>query len=217
MKQHVIPAFLITETALYLIFTALDLFGCGGLTTGLKYAGILLCLLFSVLCLPDGGDRLVPFALLFTAAADLFLLVLDKYYLTGVLFFIAAQTVYLLRLYREAGRIWAPARILCALLAVVILFMLPMYSPLNLAAVLYFSLLLVNTAGSWTVKTRQGRIFALGLSLFVLCDICVGAYNLRLMPAGLYPLIGIGMWLFYLPSQVLISLSSEKQIPQNKS
>ncbi len=213
MRTHTTVLFLVMEAVLYMIFMALDLLGFSSWTTGWKYAGILLCLLFSLLCASKGGDRAVPAALLFTSVADLFLLVIDHYYLAGVLFFLAAQLVYLIRLYKMAGKIWLPARLAGILLSCLVPGILHLYSPLNLVSVLYFSFLLVNMAISWTVRTGQGRIFALGLSLFVLCDLCVGMYNLGwIVPGWLHQFIRIGMWLFYLPSQVLISLSGRENM-----
>ena len=49
-----------------------------------------------------------------------------------------------------------------------------------------------------------------GLTLFIGCDVCVGAFNAApgLLPDGLCRFAAVGMWLFYLPSQVLISLSA---------
>ena len=69
MSRRVSPAllssFLSVEGAVYACFLVLDLMGQGDQTTFLKYAGILLCLAFSLL----GGDRLVPLALALTAVA----------------------------------------------------------------------------------------------------------------------------------------------------
>ncbi len=207
-RRLVISAFLLLEAGLYLAFMGMDLFAGSSNTTVLKYSGILLCLLFSALCAHGGGDRMVPYAQLFTALADYFLLVIDREYLAGIFFFSIAQILYLIRLDRMGGRIWLPVRIVSALLAVLLLFWAGLYSPLNLAAVLYFSLLLVNMVLSWTIPSGTGRMFALGLSLFVLCDLCVGLFQLSVgVPVRLRQFSGIGMWLFYLPSQVLISLS----------
>ena len=60
----------------------------------------------------------------------------------------------------------------------------------------------------WTLNGARQRAFALGLTLFVGCDTCVGLFNV--LPAGspLYFPASVGMWLFYLPSQVLIALST---------
>ena len=70
-----VPAFLLLEGALYLFFLALDLLSPGPLSTALKYAALLLCLLMALAGASRGGDRLVAAALAMTAAADLFLLV----------------------------------------------------------------------------------------------------------------------------------------------
>ncbi len=207
-QKDMVIAFLIIEAALYIVFTGMDLFTQNRGTTVLKYSSILVCLLFSVLSLKNNGDRIVPLALVCTAMADLFLLVLNRYFLAGLFFFIVVQMLYLIRLYRKTRKLWLPVRIVCALLAVSLLFIVNMFSLLNLAAVLYFSLILVNVAVSWTVKAVKWRTFALGLSVFVLCDLCVGIFNLGvIMPERLYGFSQIGMWLFYLPSQVLIALS----------
>ncbi len=194
-KQEILP-FLITETGLYAVFMTLDLLGRGEQTIVLKYAGILLCVLFSIVSAYRGGEKLLPFALLFTAAADWFLLV---------------QSIYLFYLYRETGKLWLPVRAAFLPLVVVLLGVTGLFSPENLEAGFYFSLILVNMSLSWTRKGRRARLFSAGLSLFVLCDLCVGLHNLSwLIPDGLAAFTRIGMWLFYLPSQVLITLSMSK-------
>ncbi len=211
MKRQTITVFLIIEAILYLIFMTMDLSAFGGSTIGLKYVSILLCLLFSILSAVNGGDWILPFALTFTALADFFLLVINEYYLAGVCSFLVVQSLYLLRLYQDTGKLWLPARIICAFAAVLILPVTGLFSILNLVSVLYYSQLLVNMAVSWSVRSRKWRIFALGLTLFMLCDTCVGLFNLgSLVPAGLWNFASIGMWLFYLPSQVLITVSGLK-------
>ena len=76
---------------------------------------------------------------------------------------------------------------------------------------------MVNAVLAWTLPGRRWRLFALGLTLFVGCDVCVGAFNSPgLAPAGAYQFAQVGMWLFYLPSQVLIALSAlpeEEAVP----
>jgi TRAP-type C4-dicarboxylate transport system permease small subunit len=52
------------------------------------------------------------------------------------------------------------------------------------------------------------RMFAWGLVLFLCCDLCVGVFNQSaLFSDALYAAAKFGMWLFYLPGQVLIALS----------
>lgn len=65
----------------------------------------------------------------------------------------------------------------------------------------------------WHDEAAAGKvrpIFAVGLILFICCDICVGLWNLYPPPPRLLrEFAQVGMWFFYLPSQVLIVLSQE--------
>ena len=59
---------------------------------------------------------------------------------------------------------------------------------------------------------RRYLCFSLGLCLFIGCDLCVGLHDLSLFLSGtgtgpLFSFARVGMWLFYLPSQVLLTLS----------
>jgi hypothetical protein len=198
----VTAVFLALEGLLYAAFLTLDLTGRGSQTILLKYAGILLCLIYALLLTLRGGDRLVLFALLFTAGADFFLL-RNVRLILGLCLFLVVQTLYLLRLRRDGtpGGYWL--RIALALIMGLAVTALGMLSLLNLLVALYFSQLLSNTVLAWRARKW---VFAVGLSLFVCCDICVGLYNLGL----LHSFAAVGMWLFYLPSQVLIVLSAKE-------
>lgn len=148
-------------------------------------------------------------ALLLTALADLFLLVLNDYYILGILIFLGAQIVYLARLYRSSGKWFWLLRLLLPLVIGLLFLLMDMALPMNLLAGLYFSQLLVNMLQAWLMRGRKWRIFAVGLSLFIGCDLCVGIFNTgNLFPEWLVSFAVIGMWLFYLPSQVLIVLSA---------
>ena len=207
--------FLSVEGVVYAAFLILDLTGQGGQTVSIKYAGILLCLAFAL----TGGDRLVPLALALTAGADWFLLVRNDRYALGVALFLCVQTAYFLRL-RAAGAPAAwPLRSGLALGAGLAVYAAGMAAPLNLLAALYFSQLLSNTVLAWTRRGKRWRRFALGLTLFVGCDACVGLFNALPAASPLYPAVSVGMWLFYLPSQVLIALSAlpEKEASHEKN
>ncbi len=211
MKRQITITFVAAEVVLYIVFMTMDLLAYGGSTIVLKYIGILLCLFFSVLCAFRGGEKLIPVALIFTAIADFFLLVIDNYYIVGLLFFLVVQSIYLFYLYRKTEKIWIPVRIVCLIAVVVVLVIANLLNGQNLVAGIYFSMILVNMAMSWVFGKKVRRLFAVGLTLFVCCDICVGFYNLSwLLPTGIYGFTRIGMWMFYLPSQVLIALSMIK-------
>lgn len=221
MNRHVpsglTTAFLSAEGVLYAAFLTLDLAGRGGRTVPIKYAGILLCLAFSLLCAARGGDRLVPAALALTACADWFLLVRNDGYALGVALFLCVQAVYFVRLRRAGAPAAWPLRCGLALGAGLAVYAAGMASQLNLLAALYFSQLVSNTALAWTRKGGEGRRFALGLTLFVGCDACVGLFNALPRGSPLHPAVSVGMWLFYLPSQVLVSLSALSEMKEESS
>lgn len=87
----------------------------------------------------------------------------------------------------------------------VLLNALGMGTALNLLAALYFVNFLVNACQSLTLRSE--RLFAAGMWLFLLCDVCVGLRNQPSLLPGLAGAAQVGMWLFYLPGQVLLVLS----------
>ena len=210
--------FVIFESTLYLAFLALDLSGRDGNSLQLKYTGILLCLAFAFFCALRHGDWLVAPALLLTAGADWFLLIRNDHLMLGVALFLCVQALYFLRLHRAGGSrtlLWL--RLALAVIFTLAPILIPgMGTSLNLLASLYFSQLLSNTVLAWALPSM--RLFALGLTLFVGCDICVGLFNLLPPTAAWYPTVHIGMWFFYLPSQVLIALSAQpKEATHNET
>ena len=208
ISPAILTGFLAVEGVLYAAFLTLDLTGRGESAVPVKYGGVLLCLLFALACALRGGDRLVSPALALTAGAEWFLLVRNDRYAVGVALFLCVQTVYYLRL-RLSGVSGAyPLRAGLALAAGLGLYALGLASPVNLLAGLYFSQLLSNTVLAWTKRDWRWRVFAAGLTLFVGCDLCVGLFNTLSAASPLYPAVSVGMWFFYLPSQVLIALSA---------
>ena len=207
VPKHLTAAFLALEGVVYAAFLVLDLTGRGGPAVPIKYGGILLCLGFGVLCALRGGDRTVPIALALTACADWFLLVRGDCYPLGIALFLGVQTVYFVRLRLAGTGSGYALRPALALGAGAAVYAAGMASPVNLLAALYFSQLLSNTVLAWTLREDRRRLFALGLTLFVGCDICVGLFNALPASSPAYAAASVGMWLFYLPSQVLIVLS----------
>lgn len=218
MRRPAVIAFLALEAGLYAVFLTMDLCNDPALPDiAFKYAGILLCLAFSLGSAVRGGDRRIPAALALTALADALLLVVNRYYALGIALFLGVQAVYLCRLRKATGRSWWPLRGALPLAAWAGLYLLGQATPLNLLAGLYFPQLLINAALAWTKPGRRWRLFALGLSLFVGCDLCVGVFNSpALFPEALVRFARVGMWLFYLPSQVLIALSALPETEDSK-
>lgn len=185
-----------------------DLFRLGD-TTALKFAAICLCGLTALTRTRTRDGRLVAAALCLTVAADSFLLPSGRPITVGLALFVAVQLLYARRLARLRGKPSPPLaalRLLFAALALCLTALDPTRFPLW-AALLYFSYLLLNTAEAFTLRKPR---FGWGLALFVCCDVCVGLWNVaQCLPYALTELARVGMWLFYLPSQVLIVLSQE--------
>ena len=104
LMQRLFPAL---EGLIYARFLFLDLTGRGAAGNGLKYLGIVLCAVFAWYQARGGGSRLMAWALTLTLGADFFLLMLDRYYVLGLLLFCAVQGLYLLRIARQ--RVWCCA------------------------------------------------------------------------------------------------------------
>lgn len=175
-------------------------------------------------------------ALCFTVLADYFLL-LRFTYLPGILAFIPVQLLYMTRLrcleHRAFGRSLLIPSVIIRLLFVagawIYLWKNGLLDLMNGAALFYFTNLFVNVAEAlflfWKMSrlpkedrripvSKAGLFFA-GLLLFLGCDLSVGLWNLPpeagVLPAGMIRIVGIAMWTFYLPSQVLITLSGEQR------
>lgn len=206
---------------LWAVFLFLDLTRLGD-STAVKFAAICLCCAAAWTGCRTADGRRVTAALTLTVGADVFLLLLDRGLsdrLLGVGLFLAVQLLYALRLYRlRRDRVcrWGAALRLGALALALLLFLAPIPEevlpagvslPLTGLSLLYFSNLCANTleafAGRFPAPLSR---FAPGLALFVGCDVCVGAWNL-----GLRGFARVGMWLFYVPSQVLIVLSQDTE------
>ena len=105
MPRSLRRLFPVAEAALYAAFIALDLTSRTAASVPVKYAALLLCLLYALPAARTRDGRLAAAALALTAAADWFLLVRDAHYGAGVLLFCVVQTLYAVRLIRWRGRV----------------------------------------------------------------------------------------------------------------
>ena len=188
--------FLITEAAIYVLFILSDLNNID--STYLKYAGIILCFLY---CLSQ-RNIIFSMALLFTSISDYFLLVQDSNYIIGISTFIVVQLIYCYYLHCQLCNTYFPFRLLILIISIIILYLTEYLSLLNVMVAFYFINLVFNFICSLSDKNL--RMFSLGLFLFICCDICVGLHNISLNPTAAFL-----MWVFYLPSQVIISLNAK--------
>ena len=168
----------------------------------IKYLGIILCFIFSLL----NKNYIISLAQLFTLIADYFLLVIDKYYVIGLISFIVVQLIYMYYLYLSKVKTYIYIRIIIIL---AVLTFVNNFLFLYSLVLCYFSLLVMNTICSYSNKKLI--ILSIGLSLFICCDVCVGLHNI-LDRGTLYEIVTMSMWIFYLPSQVLITIGGLQDV-----
>lgn len=185
--------FIFIESVIFVSFVVLDLKGT--YSSYVKYLGVVVCFVFELL----NKQGIKAVAMFFTLMADLFLLVLNKHYIVGVLLFVVAQIIYHIFLGNKSN--YKNACVLSVSISLVGLVVLKLTSDITLLsflAIFYFSNLLSNV---YLSKEKNKALF-FGFVLFVCCDICVGFHNL--LPNNFIFMFLI--WVFYLPSQVLIAL-----------
>ena len=189
--------FFVSELLIYITFIILDLLKLD--STYIKYAGILLCLIYAIY----NKKKNRSIAMFFTLIADYFLLVINKHYEIGLLSFIIVQITYfyfLGNIDKAYFNMFLLIRGFIAIAGGLVLLLTNNLSLLNELVLIYFSNLLLNFIQAYICGQK---LFALGLLLFICCDICVGLHNIN----AALSLATFLMWIFYLPSQVLIVVS----------
>lgn len=190
-------------------------------------SSIILAFLFCLfLFQKDLAHKLTVFALLFTLFADFFLCGLVDFPLIRELamcFFVGAQTCYFLRILsfqtKKERKIHIIVRIIFSLFAVILTAIVLKENTnfLSLISLFYYANLIINVIFSF-IQFKIYPLFAIGLLLFSCCDVFVGLNMLEdfiFIPDGsiihLINDIDLNMaWLFYVPSQTLLALSTIK-------
>lgn len=187
--------FIFTEIIIYFSFIIMDLNHMD--SSFIKYSGIFLCFIWSIY----KKDKLLSISSFFTLLADYFLLLRNQNYIYGILSFIVVQLLYIYYLYINDCEMKIDLRIIIFITYLAIAYVNNLLTTFNVFVLFYFSLLLGNFLSSITNKNLKRM--SLGLFLFICCDICVGLFNI--LPSGsITHYISILVWIFYLPSQVLI-------------
>lgn len=217
LKARVLATVFITAEAVlyYFILTA------GG--DVLKYccfASVVLCFIYSLPCLPVSPH--VAAGLGLTVCADFFLVLCPATErIWGMVFFLGAQSVYAAHLHGRLKRrslLVFRACLTAAAIAVTVTVLGENTDALATVSLCYYAFLLVNILCAY-LRFKKNRLFALGLTLFLLCDTVIGlqvaaeGYLPIAEGSWLHSLIFSGFnlaWFFYLPSQVLIALSGKR-------
>ena len=209
----------IVEIIIYIAFLSIDIFSLNIDTIYIKYSGIIILFIYSFLYFKKWDISHISFriAYLFTVLADLFLLVLNSYFIVGVSLFICAQINYFIYLNPDINikklieyiSIYVA---ICSLTSCALFISLGYFDSLYFVVILYFVLLVINAISSLKKRNEHGITLFIGFILFILCDINVGLNNLSFVLNNrlLYSFVSVAMWFFYLPSQFLIVNSLDK-------
>lgn len=219
-KWALIIAFLLIEAILFVLVQTTN----GKANDVSMMLVVILNALYFITCFTKTKEYIfTALALLFTITADFFLVALNPANeLLGVIFFSFVQIFYFLRLYfnnssKKRKRIHLILQISISVLSqVVVLCILGENADaLSLISLFYFSNFVLNVVFAF-IQRKKSLIFAIGLLLFLCCDILVGLNGIFSMyfkseiTAKIYDFVfgTVNMpWIFYVPSQVLLALS----------
>ena len=210
LKNPINFAFVLIISILYVSFITIDIFFYARALPAnyLKFASVVLCFLLAVNLYRTSSNksdsRHVVGALIFTMIADIFLLFNLSHY-AGVLSFSIVQLIYQKR---HNIRFFIFGMIV-ATLTLPATFILP-FEHLHIAAGAYAILILTTFVSTfWALLPRFNLgCIRLGMILFILCDIHVALYNQLPWGSNYYEISAVAIWIFYLPSQLLLALSA---------
>lgn len=196
--------FILTELIIYATYLVLDITGSmPPISSLLKFFSICLC--FFVV---DTHVWDIKRIMALTVVADFFL-VLTDFYSIGIFFFLLVQMNYYRFLTRGDGfPLQHFATMICtgSVMSVLINFFVIPIDINTFLAVTYFSTLVLNAFIAIRLSPiyNEYRYIAICLCLILCCDIHVAVTNV--FSSGIWYSFGlIAMWLFYLPSQVIIA------------
>ncbi len=192
----------------------------GTVLTATSYASIVLSFLYA---LTQRQNLWLIGGLACTVGADFFLVVCDPIQqFWGMVFFLGAQSLYAAMLHRSRpvkSLLFIRLGLIAIAEAITIAILKDATDPLAVISICYYVNLIFNIILAF-MQFRRYPLFAIGLVFFLLCDTVIG---LQVMSGSYLPLPEGSVlhkiifapfnlaWLFYLPSQVLISLSSRKK------
>jgi len=191
----------------------------------LKFLSILLCFITSLIAYPiDNQPRnifLLQLGLLFTVMADYIFLIYDADYQLAIGLFSIVQIIYSLR-YRRGEELKRLLKYLSIFFIVLISFRIGrMFCPLDFLifmGIFYLICFLISLKDAIKLnKILQedvSRRIVSGMVLFFLCDLSLGlnyllteGYFNGILVDKIKDLASLSVWIFYLPSQLLLSLS----------
>lgn len=207
--------FLAIELVLYVLILTTG----GDLLVTSSYVSIVLCFIFG-LCHLKKSTVLMVIGLACTVAADFFLVVCSPIeQLWGMVFFLMAQSLYAAKLQRSSRNktlLLVRAVLIVLAEATTLMVLKEKTDALAVVSICYYANLIVNIIEAFWV-CHNNKLLPIGLVLFLLCDTVIGlqaacGVYLPISESSLiYKIIFMDFhlsWIFYLPSQVCIALST---------
>ncbi len=218
-KKSLVKLFIYINFILYFSFLLMDIYNRDSYNYAsicLKYSTILLCFVLSLFigndCINKRDLLFLQSARFFTLLADLFLVLSGKLFL-GIFFFILVQYSYLFRSLTKKSLVLISIILSLFLIPTFIVFSYRLSNISLFIIALYYGILLLTNLIIASKKYKYHHIIFWGMLLFCLCDINVALYNLssnfNFTNISFIP-FGFLIWLFYFPSQLLLTLSGFK-------
>lgn len=234
-KSIIIRVLLVIIIASYFVFLYMDLFKVQGFlsSSDIKFLSMILVICISAITGNDSISRrdnlLLKTGLLITLIADVFLLLLNNYYILGIGLFCIVQILYSVRYKVENTKIIIRNFSIIFITLFIIYIVIDQFIikiDFLIMIVLFYAICLLSSTNkaiqiynNKSYPNLNSKMIAGGMVLFLLCDINVAVYNIiesMVVSNRFIILLGnisfISMWFFYLPSQVLLSLSGYKCI-----
>lgn len=195
---------------LYISFMTIDLFRLEYflLSDFLKYSSIALCLLLVALQREDAIDesdyKMVFIALCATLISDYFLL-FTQLYTIGITIFCTTHLIYIKRYNKKAFKFFFGIYLIILSTLWVMEFG---QNGIYIAGACYAILIIAAAIFSFRsdLPQRNRQLASTGMILFILCDISLLLQNI--LPYYTYQFAAsVGIWFFYLPSQMCITMS----------
>ncbi|MBO5395155.1 MAG: hypothetical protein J6A28_04595 [Clostridia bacterium] len=223
LKWSLIGAFALIEATLLPLILTLS----GLVVKILSFASIVLAFGFSLLFISFKNKAFfVQIGLFFTVMADIFLVVIEpRMQSLAMSFFSLVQMAYFAKLlFENKNKKVRLANIISRVALVVIVEIVTILvvgaktDYLALISMFYYTNLILNIVFAF-FNFKQNPYFAIGMVLFALCDtiiglqVAIGNYIFVSESSFIYKFVFSSFnwaWLFYLPSQTLISISCTK-------
>ncbi len=218
--------FLAIQGILYMIVLSSDIgdFLTADGSNGIKLFSVFVCFMYLLITFrpgKSGFDHLLMIGVIATTIlADTILLFTDQM-LLGVLVFVGVQILYAYRIaWFRHSRI-RYGYYIGGIMAIAGLSFMFHDDGLLMTAVLFYGVLFVVNLRHLLMDRNSDRqkhtLFVVGYILFLICDINVLFFNI-LPNFGisnlLYEFSRVSMWFFYLPAQVLLSISAVEENPK---